>query len=51
MGQGVIWYTGQFYAMSFIEKVLNVDKNIVDSLMFIALIMATPFLCRIWLVK
>lgn len=43
MGQGVIWYTGQFYAMSFIEKVLNVDKNIVDSLMFIALIMATPF--------
>ena len=25
MGQGVIWYTGQFYAMSFIEKVLNVD--------------------------
>jgi MFS family permease len=43
MGQGVIWYTGQFYAMSFIEKIMNVDKEIVDNLMFIALIMGTPF--------
>lgn len=43
MGQGVIWYTGQFYAMSFIEKVMNVDKEIVDNLMFIALILGTPF--------
>lgn len=43
MGQGVVWYTGQFYAMSFIEKVMMVDKNSVDSLMFIALIMGTPF--------
>ncbi len=43
MGQGVIWYTGQFYAMSFIEKTMNVDKEQVDSLMFIALMMGTPF--------
>ena len=43
MGQGVIWYTGQFYAMSFLEKTMNVDKVQVDSLMFIALIMGTPF--------
>lgn len=43
MGQGVVWYTGQFYAMSFIEKVMNVDKSIVDSLMFYALILGTPF--------
>lgn len=43
MGQGVIWYTGQFYAMSFIEKTMGVDKEQVDSLMFIALMMGTPF--------
>jgi MFS family permease len=43
MGQGVVWYTGQFYAMSFIEKTMNVDKEIVDKLMFFALIMGTPF--------
>jgi len=43
MGQGVIWYTGQFYAMSFMEKTMNVDKEQVDSLLFIALICGTPF--------
>lgn len=25
MGQGVIWYTGQFYAQSFIENTCKVD--------------------------
>jgi len=43
MGQGVVWYTGQFYAMSFIEKVCNVDKMQSDALMTVALLMATPF--------
>jgi MFS family permease len=43
MGQGVIWYTGQFYAMSFMEKTMNVDKEQVDNLMFIALMLGTPF--------
>ncbi len=43
MGQGVIWYTGQFYAMSFIERAMNVNKEQVDSLMFLALMMGTPF--------
>ncbi|WP_266365327.1 MFS transporter [Tellurirhabdus rosea] len=43
MGQGVVWYTGQFYAMSFIEKVCNVDKMQSDGLMTIALLMGTPF--------
>jgi MFS family permease len=43
MGQGVIWYTGQFYAMSFLEKTMNIDKEQVDSLMFIALMMGIPF--------
>lgn len=43
MGQGVIWYTGQFYAMSFIQKVCNIDGAQTDSLMAIALLMGTPF--------
>jgi MFS family permease len=43
MGQGVVWYTGQFYAMSFIQKVCNVDPMQSDSLMAIALLMGTPF--------
>lgn len=42
MGQGVIWYTSQFYAMSFLEHTLHVDKDQVDSLLFIALILGTP---------
>lgn len=43
MGQGVVWYTGQFYAMSFIEKICMVDKMQSDMLIAIALLMGTPF--------
>jgi len=43
MGQGVIWYTGQFYAMSFIGKVCGVASQQTDMLMAIALLMGTPF--------
>lgn len=43
MGQGVVWYTGQFYAMSFLKTVMNVDSTQVDSLLGIALLLATPF--------
>ncbi len=25
MGQGVVWYTGQFYALSFLQKVANIE--------------------------
>ncbi|MFV0607211.1 MAG: MFS transporter [Niabella sp.] len=42
MGQGVIWYTGQFYAMSFMQKVMNINAAQVDSLMAAALFVATP---------
>ena len=42
MGQGVVWYTGQFYAMSFIEKICMVDKMQSDKLMAIALLLGTP---------
>ena len=43
MGQGVVWYTGQFYAMSFIQKVCNIESAQVDSLIAIALLMGAPF--------
>ena len=43
MGQGVVWYTGQFYAMSFMKTVMNIDSSQVDSLLGIALLLATPF--------
>lgn len=43
MGQGVIWYTGQFYAQSFIENTCKV--NFLDSrnIILIAIVFATPF--------
>lgn len=43
MGQGVVWYTGQFYAMNFLKTVMNVDSSQVDTLLGIALILGTPF--------
>lgn len=43
MGQGVVWYTGQFYAMSFMKTVLNIDSSQVDTLLGIALLLGTPF--------
>jgi MFS family permease len=43
MGQGVIWYTGQFYAQSFMEKILNINQEQVYTLLAIGLLMGTPF--------
>ncbi len=43
MGQGVVWYTGQFYAMNFMKTVMNIDSSQVDTLLGISLISGTPF--------
>lgn len=43
MGQGVVWYTGQFYAMNFLKTVQSIDATQVDTLLGIALILGTPF--------
>jgi MFS family permease len=43
MGQGVIWYTGQFYAQSFLENVCKLDFNDSRYILIIAIIFATPF--------
>ncbi|WP_374529186.1 MFS transporter [Novosphingobium sp.] len=42
-GQAVIWYTGQLYAMYFLEKMLKVDGLVANNLVIIALLLATPF--------
>lgn len=41
-GQGVVWYTGQFYAMTFIEKTCNVEFVQTRNIIAIALVIGTP---------
>ena len=41
-GQGVVWYTGQFYAMTFIEKTCNVEFVQTRNMIAIALLIGTP---------
>ena len=43
MGQGVIWYTGQFYAQNFILTKCSVDYEQGNTIILIAIAMATPF--------
>lgn len=43
MGQGVIWYTGQFYAQSFILTKCNIEFEQANTIILIALVIATPF--------
>lgn len=43
MGQGVVWYTGQFYALSFIQNTLSVDVAQASKLLIYAILFATPF--------
>ena len=43
MGQAVVWYTGQFYALFFLEKMLKVDGATTNILMAVALGLGTPF--------
>lgn len=43
MGQGVIWYTGQFYAQSFIENTCKVNFEQSRTILLWAIVFATPF--------
>lgn len=43
MGQGVIWYTGQFYAQSFLENTVMLDFNESRYIILWAILFATPF--------
>ncbi|MBE1527020.1 MFS family permease [Sphingopyxis sp. OAS728] len=42
-GQAVVWYSGQFYALFFLEKTLKVDGATANILIAIALALGTPF--------
>jgi len=42
-GQGVVWYTGQFYAMTFLEKTCLVDFVQTRDIIAISLLIGTPF--------
>jgi MFS family permease len=41
-GQGVVWYTGQFYALTFMQATLKIDWKTAYILMSIALAVTTP---------
>lgn len=41
-GQGVVWYTGQFYALTFMQSTLKLDWKTSYVIMSVALAMATP---------
>lgn len=43
MGQGVVWYTGQFYSMSFMKTVMFLESDQADLILGIALLLGTPF--------
>jgi MFS family permease len=43
MGQGVVWYAGQFYALFFLQSLLHVEPNTAYLLIGAALVIGTPF--------
>lgn len=42
-GQAVVWYTGQFYALFFLQTVLKVNFVTANIIVAVALVIATPF--------
>ncbi|GFE88027.1 MFS transporter [Steroidobacter agaridevorans] len=42
-GQAVVWYGGQFYALFFLEKILQVDAKAANLIIAAALVIGTPF--------
>ena len=42
-GQGVVWYTGQFYALTFLQTVLKLHWLPAYLIMAVALLLGTPF--------
>jgi len=43
IGQAVVWYTGQFYALFFLQSILKVDLLTANVLIAWSLIIGTPF--------
>ncbi len=42
-GQGVVWYTGQFYALFYLQTILKVNPTSANYIVAIALLMGMPF--------
>jgi len=42
-GQGVVWYTGQFYALFYLQSILNLNATSANYIVAIALLLAMPF--------
>jgi MFS family permease len=42
-GQGVVWYTGQFYALFYMQTILKVNVKTANIIVAIALLFAMPF--------
>jgi MFS family permease len=42
-GQGVVWYTGQFYALFYLQAILNVHAISANYIVAIALVLGMPF--------
>ncbi|WKB54828.1 MFS transporter [Eleftheria terrae] len=42
-GQAVVWYTGQFYALFFLQQTLKVDMGTANVLVALGLLLGTPF--------
>jgi MFS family permease len=42
-GQGVVWYTGQFYALFYLQTILKVNARTSNYIIAIALLLAMPF--------
>ncbi|MCZ2460705.1 MAG: MHS family MFS transporter [Chitinophagales bacterium] len=43
MGQGVVWYTSQFYVMTFMESTCKLDFDQTRTIIIWAILFATPF--------
>jgi MFS family permease len=43
MGQGVVWYTGQFYAQNFIETVCHISFDQSRTILLWSILFGTPF--------
>ena len=42
-GQGVVWYTGQYYALFFLQKTMKIDFEASNLIVAGALLLGTPF--------
>jgi MFS family permease len=42
-GQGVVWYTGQFYALFYLQTILRVNATAANYVVAIALLLSMPF--------